>query len=109
MEDFGAVLKALRIKKNLSRQDVADKMVEKGFPTTINVLGKWERNYSVPNVLQFFALCEILDVDDINKTFHIVEKVEPDAVLNAKGRAQVKEYIRLLSNDANYTIPDIII
>lgn len=102
MQNFGDTLIRLRKEKGLSRIELIKKMEQFGIKTTENMLGKWERNYSIPNVQQFFALCEALDVDNINAAFHVVEKEDPEQVLNEKGMERVREYTRLLSKDAQF-------
>lgn len=102
MENFGSILAQIRKEKGLTRMELINRLEKLGIKTTENMLGKWERNYSIPNVLQFFALCEALDIDNINDAFHVVEKENPEQVLNEKGMTRVKEYIRLLSKDEQF-------
>lgn len=102
MKDFGETISAVRKRKGLSRIEVAEKMTEYGFNTNENMLGKWERNYCQPNAVQFLALCEVLDINDINTVFQVAEKQNPEQVLNEEGMERVKEYIRLLSQDAQF-------
>lgn len=102
MENFGSILAQIRKEKGLTRVELINRLEKLGIKTTENMLGKWERNYSIPNVLQFFALCEALDIDNINDAFHVVVKENPEQILNEKGMARVKEYARLLSKDAQF-------
>lgn len=102
MENFGSILAQIRKEKGLTRMELINRLEKLGIKTTENMLGKWERNYSIPNVLQFFALCEALDIDNINDAFHVVEKENPEQVLNEKGMTRVREYIRLLSKDEQF-------
>lgn len=102
MENFGSILAQIRKEKGLTRMELINRLEKLGIKTTENMLGKWERNYSIPNVLQFFALCEALDIGNINNAFHVVEKENPEQVLNEKGMTRVREYIRLLSKDEQF-------
>lgn len=60
------------------------------FPATLAcILGsisKWEKNVNSPNVIQFFALCEILGIDNINDTFGIAIEENLFAQLNEEGQ-----------------------
>ena len=49
-------------------------MGEHGLDVKAHSISKWEKNVNLPNVMQFFALCEILEITDINKTFQIGNK-----------------------------------
>ena len=60
--DFGKNKKIMRF--NTVR--ACKKMTELGFSTSSNMVSKWEINYAVPNVLQFFGLCKIMNIYDIN-------------------------------------------
>ena len=42
-----------------------------------------KKNVNLPNVMQFFALCEILEITDINKTFQMGNKENLFSRLNA--------------------------
>ena len=48
------------------------------------------------NVIQFFALCEILGIDNINDTFGIAIEKNLFAQLNDEGKKKAIEYMDLL-------------
>ena len=48
------------------------------------------------NVIQFFALCEILGIDNINDTFGIAIEKNLFAQLNDEGKEKAIEYMNLL-------------
>lgn len=104
MKNLGETIGSLRKAKGLSRIELCEKLNMLGCPANVNMLGKWERNYSIPNTLQFFALCEVLDIDNINETFQIVPQKDSVPILNEKGMERVKEYIQLLSRDEQFCI-----
>lgn len=102
MDTFGDLLVKTRKSRGLTQSVLAKKMTELGFSTTANMISKWEINYAVPNVLQFFGLCKILNINDINSAFHVTEAKTPYSTLNEKGQARVQEYIQLLSKDERF-------
>ena len=52
--------------------------------------------------MQFFALCEILEITDINKTFQIGNKENLFSRLNKEGQDKAIEYINLLIKSGMY-------
>ena len=52
--------------------------------------------------MQFFALCEILEITDINKTFQIGNKENLFSKLNNEGQDKAIEYINLLIKSGMY-------
>ena len=69
--DFGMTLAAKRKEKHLNQLQLADLLNKKGLEVKPGSISKWEKNVNSPNVIQFFALCEILGIDNINDTFGI--------------------------------------
>ena len=61
-------------------------------------ISKWEKNVNSPNVIQFFALCEILGIDNINDTFGIAIEENLFAQLNEEG----KDNVQLISLNKKY-------
>lgn len=90
MDTFGEILVKIRKSCGLTQSELAKKMTELGFST-------------VPNVLQFFGLCKIMNIYDINSAFHVTETKDPSFILNETGRARVQEYIQLLSKDERFS------
>ena len=65
-------------------------------------ISKWEKNVNSPNVIQFFALCEILGIDNINDTFGIAIEENRFAQLNEEGKRKTIEYMNLLIKSGMY-------
>ena len=65
-------------------------------------ISKWEKNVNSPNVIQFFALCEILGIDNINDTFGIAIEENLFAQLNEEGKRKTIEYMNLLIKSGMY-------
>lgn len=89
--------------KGLTQTDIARRMTDLGFSVSTNAVCKWETNYSKPSVLQFFGLCEILSIHDINSAFHVAEEPDPNDILNDLGKERIREYTGLLSRDERFT------
>ena len=71
MNTVGETLTKIRKAQEMTQATLAKKMTECGFSTSANMVSKWEINYAVPSVLQFFTLCKILKIDDINAAFDV--------------------------------------
>lgn len=70
-KDFGSIISSKRKEHRLSQPQLAALMGEHGLDVKAHSISKWEKNVNLPNVMQFFALCEILEITDINKTFQM--------------------------------------
>lgn len=103
MESFGETLVHIRKGRGLTQTDIARRMTDLGFSVSTNAVCKWETNDSKPSVLQFFGLCEILSIHDINSAFHVAEEPDPNDILNDLGKERVREYTGLLSLDERFT------
>ena len=75
---------------------------KKGLEVKPGSISKWEKNVNLPNVIQFFALCEILGIDNINDTFGIAIEENLFAQLNDKGQKKTIEYMDLLIKSGMY-------
>ena len=85
---FPQMLKRLRKEKKLSQIALKQELRAYGLPVSVQLLSKWENGHSTPTITQFFALCEILGVDnpaDYFSDFRIPQ-------LNHVGLRKVKEY-----------------
>jgi len=89
MKSFGSIITEIRKAKNMSQTDVILHMTDRGFPMREAALSKWELDITRPNVLQFFALCEIYKIKNINIIFNIVDKDNLYAALNEEGQHKV--------------------
>lgn len=101
-KDFGRTLAEKRKHKNLSQPELASILKEKGIDVKAPSISKWEKNINTPNVHQFFALCEILDISDINETFGIAERETLYNRLSFEGKRKVFEYMDLLLRGGLY-------
>ena len=60
------------------------------------------KNVNLPNVLQFFPLCEILEISDINRTFQIGTDEKLFSKLNDEGQIKALDYMNLLVKSGEY-------
>lgn len=100
--DFGKSLAEKRRNHGFSQITLAKALEEKGFGITPGAISKWEKNVTLPNVLQFFALCEIMNITDINEAFGVCVTETPYTQLNRSGKIKVLEYIDLLQRSGLY-------
>lgn len=103
MYTFGEVIAQKRIEHNLSQKELAALMNIKGHSVNFSSISKWEKNINRPNVMQFFTLCELLEISNINAAFHIAEKSSPSSLLNEEGQKKADEYINLLIKSGLYS------
>ncbi|MDD3094594.1 MAG: helix-turn-helix domain-containing protein, partial [Clostridia bacterium] len=63
--------KLLEVRENagISRSQLSDFLLEKGFDVKPYTIGKWETGVSNPSVEAFLAICDICKVSDIQQTF----------------------------------------
>lgn len=110
MKSFGTTLRNIRTNKKLSQKELAASMCACGFDVSYQTISKWENSTTLPNVLQFFALCEILNIEDINTTFELNTRSNPFYSLDKSGQDKALDYINLLklSGLYNRTIADTI-
>lgn len=100
--DFGMTLAAKRKERHLNQLQLADLLNKKGLEVKPGSISKWEKNVNSPNVIQFFALCEILGIDNINDTFGIAIEENLFAQLNEEGKKKAIEYMNLLIKSGMY-------
>ena len=100
--DFGMTLAAKRKERHLNQLQLADLLNKKGLEVKPGSISKWEKNVNSPNVIQFFALCEILGIDNINDTFGIAIEENLFAQLNEEGQKKTIEYMNLLIKSGMY-------
>lgn len=105
MKSFGTTLKNCRNNQNLSQKELAGMMHTRGFDVSPQTISKWESNTTLPNVLQFFALCELLNINDINNTFQLNTQSNPFFSLNKDGKEKALDYINLLKLSGLYNQP----
>ena len=94
-KDFGSIIANKRKDRKLSQPQLAALLCERGLDVKAHSISKWEKNVNLPNVLQFFALCEILEISDINRTFQIGTDEKLFSKLNDEGQAKALDYMNL--------------
>lgn len=102
MKSFGEIITEIRKSKNMSQEDLINLMCKQGFLMQTPALCKWEQDKNRPNVLQFFALCEALDIKNINSVFHVADQNNYYNALNEEGQRKVDEYTELLFESGKY-------
>lgn len=101
-KDFGTIIANRRKEHRLSQPQLATLLCDMGLDVKAHSICKWEKNVNLPNVLQFFALCEILEITDINKTFQIGNEEKLFSKLNREGQDKALDYINLLIKSGMY-------
>lgn len=102
INNLGEKIANLRIIQGLSQYDIAEKLNAKGISVTNQKVSKWETNYTIPNAIQFIALCEVLNVNDLAGTFGNSSSSSPLSMLNDEGKKKAAEYIELLMASGKY-------
>lgn len=100
-KSFGQTLSELRRACGMRQQELAAALQREGVSVTNQAVSKWENDATLPNALQFLALCRVLAVDDIAGTF-LGNTGGLLAGLNAEGRKRAMEYIDLLRESRRY-------
>lgn len=67
--NLGSKLLEIRENAGISRSQLSDLLLEKGFDVKPYTIGKWETGVSNPSVEAFLAICDICKVIDIRQTF----------------------------------------
>lgn len=102
INNLGEKISNLRIKQGLSQYDLAEKLSAVGISVTNQKISKWETDYTIPNALQFIALCEVLNINDVAGTFGNPNISSPLSMLNDEGKKKAAEYIDLLIASGKY-------
>jgi len=104
---IAATLAALREKSRMTQGELAEKIMQRGCPASINTISRWERGRVVPDANQFLALCDVLGVEDVFQTFWGVIRLSDSFVgLNHTGRQEAKRYVQFLLDNEMYTATD---
>ncbi len=99
--DFSEILRQLRAGRGWSQIEVSQKLEALGCSASQKAVSRWERGSTEPGIRQFLALCELYEVRDVLAVFG--DKA-PAEKLNAQGQKRVREYIRLLEQDAEFAL-----
>lgn len=103
MDNIGNIFAAYRKNLKYSQQDICDKLTGMGIPTKPAAYSTWETGNSIPNAVQFLAMCKILGITDIfNQFIGGYNSDDPMAELNEEGRAMALNYIDLLKGSEKY-------
>jgi len=93
---IGEKLQELRRSRGLSQRELAQSLGDLGIDVTNQAVSKWENGSSLPNAKQFLALCQVLDVTDVQAVFLGRSERSLLKGLNAIGVKKVEEYAELL-------------
>lgn len=102
MYSYGKTLAEIRKKKRITQQMLADQMTQRGLPTQGQAVSAWEKETHNMNVYQFLTVCDLLEISDINQTFHVAVEGNPLTTLSEEGKRKVYEYIDLLHGTGKY-------
>lgn len=100
---IGEIIARTREEKNISQKELANKLSVEGIQITNQAVSKWENGSTLPNAVQFLALCKTLAITDIYGTFISKHHKTPFDALNAEGKKKAEEYIDLLHRSGMYT------
>lgn len=100
---LGEIIAKSREEQNISQKELAGMLSTEGIRVTNQAVSKWENGSTLPNAVQFLALCKTLDITDIYGTFISKKHKTPFDALNIEGRKKAEEYIDLLTRSGLYT------
>ena len=99
--EISEILRKLRAERGWSQIEVSQKLEAMGCGASQKALSRWERGSTEPSIRQFLALCELYEVRDVLAVFRGREEAE---TLNALGQKRLREYLRLLEQDAEFAL-----
>jgi repressor LexA len=102
-KSFGQIISEKRSFLGLSQLQLSDILNRYGFETKSRTISKWENDANLPNVMQFFALCEALKITDINATFGVAISERLFPRLDENGQEKAKDYMELLLQSGLYS------
>lgn len=100
---IGEIIAKSREENNISQKELASLLSLEGVQVTNQAVSKWENGSTLPNAVQFLALCKTLAITDIYGTFIGKQRKTPFDTLNHEGKKKVEEYIDLLLRSGLYT------
>lgn len=101
MKNIGETIAKYRKAQKMSQAELAQKLMAYGLTPSAASVSSWEKNVSVPNALQIFAICEVLGIKDIYSEFISTEGAVLGG-LNSEGVRKALEYISLLKLSDEY-------
>lgn len=102
-KSFGEIISEKRSALGLSQLQLSEILNKYGFETKSRTISKWENDMNLPNVMQFFALCEALRIDDINASFGVALSDRLYTKLDENGQEKAKDYMELLLKTGLYS------
>ena len=87
VKKLGSILASHRKEKKISQIELAEQLEHYGISVSNAAISAWEKDSSVPNAIQFLALCKILDITDIYNEFIGFNPEDALAKLNEEGKA----------------------
>lgn len=99
---IGSIIASYRKNMNLSQKELSEKLTHYGVNVSNAAISSWEKDVTVPNVVQFFALCKILHITDIYNEFIGINPDDAFGGLNEEGKEKALEYISLLMLSDQY-------
>lgn len=93
-KSLGEILSALRREAGYTQPQVSGLLANEGVPIQTAGISKWEKGLTLPNAMQFLALCKIYGVTDVLSAF--TDFPHPAKKLNAEGRRLIADYTRVL-------------
>ena len=102
-KSFGQIISEKRSFLGLSQLQLSDILNRYGFETKSRTISKWENDANLPNVMQFFALCEALKITDINAAFGVAISERLFPRLDENGQEKAKDYMELLLQSGLYS------
>lgn len=101
---IGEIFCNKREKQHISQKELAQLLAQEGIYVTNQAISKWENGSTLPNALQFLALCKVLEITDISATFMDAPPKTPFDRLNDQGKQKAQEYVQLLLKSGMYEI-----
>ena len=92
---LGENIARLRREKSLTQAELAGRIRARGADAADKYISKWEKGYYSPSIEQFLALCDALDVRDIQWEF-AGRHTGPLAGFNDRGRKKAGEMLAML-------------
>lgn len=99
----GETISSIRKQKKMSQVELSDVLKENGIYVKNAAISAWEKNTSIPNAVQFLAICRALGVSNIYGEFIGENPDDPITRLNEDGLAKMYDYVRLLLLSDEYT------
>ena len=99
--NVGRILSGRRKEYGYNQAKIAELLKDHGIETTVKSVSRWEHGDTLPPLNVFFALCRILNIQDIMGVFTEGEE-GPFAGLNSAGIDRVTEYADLLKKSDKF-------